>query len=297
MNFKNTTYEPCLYQATYKNHKVLVMIQVEDFAIASTNKEICQEIISHIDKAMTIKIKDLGLIQRYNGSDVIQTREYIKIHSETYIEKICKGHGWDLLDKKMHAFPLPMNPDRTYLARLDESVKLDEDPKNVEKRKGFSYRQAIGELIYAMVTTRPDISFPVIKLAQFSINPAEIHYDAVKDVFLYLYSTKTEGIYYWRKKPLNLPNETRPRIREYNYTPKILIKHDGTTLVAYSDSDWTGDLVYRRSITGVAIMYAGGVVCYKTKYQETIALSSTEAEFVALCDAGKNGSVCKVNLG
>ena len=34
-------------------------------------------------------------------------------------------------------------------------------------------------------------------------------------------------------------------------------------------------------------MYAGGVVCYKTKYQETIALSSTEAEFVALCDAGK----------
>ena len=40
-------------------------------------------------------------------------------------------------------------------------------------------------------------------------------------------------------------------------------------------------------MTGIALMYAGGVVCYKTKYQETIALSSTEEEFVALCDSDK----------
>ena len=188
----------------------------------------------------------------------------------------------------MHTFLLPMNPDRTYLTKLDESAKHDDDPKAIEESKGFSYRQAIGELIYAMVTTRPDISFPVIKLAQFSTNPAGIHYDAVKDVFLYLYSTKTEGIYYWRKKPLHdLSKGVLPRIREDNYTPTLETKPDGTTLVAFSDSDWAGDQVSRRSVTGVAIMYAGGVVCYKTKYQETIALSSTEAEFVALYDAGK----------
>ena len=68
---------------------------------------------------MNIKIKDLGIIKRYNGTDVEQTREYIKLHSESYITKICKGHGWDN-DIKMHTHPIPMNPDRTYLASLYE---------------------------------------------------------------------------------------------------------------------------------------------------------------------------------
>ena len=49
-----------------------------------------------------------------------------------------------------------------------------------EKHYGFSYRQAIGELIYAMVTCRPDISFPLIKLSQYSANPSAEHFKAVK---------------------------------------------------------------------------------------------------------------------
>ena len=88
MKFESTTHEPCLYKGVYKQHRVLFMRQVDDFAIASDNLDICQEIISQLDNAMTIKIKDLGLISRYNGTDVEQTREYIKIHSESYITKI-----------------------------------------------------------------------------------------------------------------------------------------------------------------------------------------------------------------
>ena len=58
-----------------------------------------------------------------------------------------------------------MNPDRTYLASLDDPQDTEEEPQELETRKGFSYRQAIGELIYAMITTIPDISFPIIKLS------------------------------------------------------------------------------------------------------------------------------------
>ena len=92
---------------------------------------------------MTIKIKNLGIITKYNGTDVEQTREYVKLHSESYITKICKGHGWDV-DVKTHTHPLPMNPDRTYLASLDEPQETEEEPQALETRKGFSYRQAIG---------------------------------------------------------------------------------------------------------------------------------------------------------
>ena len=53
------------------------------------------------------------------------------------------------------------------------------------------------------------------------------------------------------------------------------------------DSDWAGDTNHRKSVTGIIIQLAGGTIFYKTKFQPTISLSSTEAEFTAACDAGK----------
>ena len=107
-------------------------------------------------------------------------------------------------------------------------------------------------------------------------------------MFTYLYATRSNGIYYWRKEPIeDLPAGMRPTTREDNFTHEVVLSDTTTKLIAFSDSDWAGDIVHRRSVTGIAVMYAGGVVHFKTRYQDTIALSSTEAEFVALCDAGK----------
>jgi len=62
---------------------------------------------------------------------------------------------------------------------------------------------------------------------------------------------------------------------------------DCPNMVAYVDADWATDTKHRKSVSGMVLMYAGGVIGYKTKYQDTIALSSTEAEFTAACDAAK----------
>ena len=63
----------------------------------------------------------------------------------------------------------------------------------------FRYQGAIGELIWAMITCCPEISFPVIKLSQFSTHPAALHYQAVKRVFKYLAGTlDPHGLTYWR---------------------------------------------------------------------------------------------------
>jgi hypothetical protein len=56
---------------------------------------------------------------------------------------------------------------------------------------------------------------------------------------------------------------------------------DHSCLTGYADADWATDTKHRKSVTGIVLMYAGGTVGYKTKYQDTIALSSTEAEFTA----------------
>ncbi len=63
--------------------------------------------------------------------------------------------------------------------------------------------------------------------------------------------------------------------------------HDATTAVAYGDSDWATCVKTRRLFSGICIQLAGGTIAYKTKFQPTVALSSTEAEFMTACDVGR----------
>jgi hypothetical protein len=57
---------------------------------------------------------------------------------------------------------------------------------------GFGYQSGVGELIYALVTCHPDISYAVVRCAQNSIRPTEIHYHVVKHILKYLYLTKDQ---------------------------------------------------------------------------------------------------------
>jgi hypothetical protein len=153
----------------------------------------------------------------------------------------------------------------------------------------YNYQQAIGELIYAMVTCRPDISFPLIKLSQYSANPAEIHYKAVIDIFWYLHATLNDGLIYWRPAPHpDLPEKLLPTVHKSSYVTTNTTEIDSpNTMYGAVDSDWGGDTVHQRSVTGLILRLAGGTILYKTKYQDTISLSTMEAEFTATCDAGK----------
>ena len=84
----------------------------------------------------------------------------------------------------MKGTTLPMNSENAYIRELDSVPRptLDTEMEALE-RKYFSYRKAIGELIWPMITTRVDISFPTVKLSQYSSSPAAAHYQAVKHVF------------------------------------------------------------------------------------------------------------------
>ena len=271
---------------------------MDDFAVACADRKMSKEIIEDINNQMTIEIKELGLLDRFNGTDIDQTREYIKLHNTTYINKIISHHPWlQSKQEHIHTLPLPMRADPPYLRELETAEPAQDDERNLlEKEYHFKYRQGIGEIIYAMVTCRPDISFPVIKLAQYSTKPARIHFEAVKHLYKYLAATKTEGIYYWRKtkrhdlKPGiipkcndNLKHMTSDELQETIPNPQVT-PHILETAV---DSDHAGDTTHRKSVTGIIHRLAGGTVHYKTKYTDIIPQSSTEAEFIAAVEAGK----------
>ena len=242
---------------------------------------------------MSINIKSLGITNRFNGVDIQQSRDFVKVYNKSYIEKILKDKGW--LDAQIpgnHKRHIPMHNDPEYNTEIDTAtpIPLNELP-SIQKEFGFSYKQGIGELIYALVTCRPDISYPLIKLSQYSTKPARLHFEAVRGIFQYLKDTKDEGIYFWRTKPRHdCPIVAHPNtLTDYNnYTPHESKNTDNADIFKMQvDASYCGVVTHRRSVTGMIGKLAGGTITYKTKFQDTVALSSTEAEFIAACDAGK----------
>ena len=71
------------------------------------------------------------------------------------------------------------------------------DHKNLEREIGFSYRQVLGELIYAYIVCRLDIGYAVVLLSRFASAPAREHYLTLKGICKYLRRTKHWGLIYW----------------------------------------------------------------------------------------------------
>eukprot|EP01082_Thalassiosira_pseudonana_P013040 g12331.t1 g12331 contig6:1712669-1713580(-) len=126
------------------------------------------------------------------------------------LEAQLVNKGTVLKDAKISADrPLPFPTKDEFLKQLLEEVGDPDLTKQAKLRTqhNVGYRNLMGEIIYAMVTCRPDISYHTVKLAQSSARPADIHYRAAKSVLRYLYATRNDGIHYWRSKPNDILND------------------------------------------------------------------------------------------
>jgi KUP system potassium uptake protein len=305
IGFVPTTHEPCLYSGIFDGERVLFLRQVDDFAIAASNEQVANDILDKIDEFLTFPIKRLGLLKLFNGVDIDQTSEYIKISVVSYLTKIMEKYLDAETGFMSEPDQYPLAPQATPLPtrkRFIESFLSADGDRNkdgtpdmsyqrkMQKQLKISYRSAIGEIIWAMTTCRPDVSHAVVKAAQFSSCPHEIHYHGVRHILKYLNKTKDEGITFWRAtKRTDLPDAPRPTIisdkRELFQDKRR--EFGPMELNAQADSDWAHCPKTRRSFTGVIVRMAGGTIAWKTRLQEAVALSSAEAELMAATDAGK----------
>jgi hypothetical protein len=154
----------------------------------------------------------------------------------------------------------------------------------------IKYWASVGELIWAMTTCHPDIAYTSVKLSQSNSTPEENHYHGLKNAIQYLYTTHHDGIYFWQTQPCpDLPNGPLPTINSNAWDLLLDNRpdHKASIAIAYGNSDWATCIKTRRSFSGICIQLAGGTIAYKTKFQPTIALSSTKAEFMAACDVSR----------
>ncbi|KAG8239994.1 hypothetical protein J437_LFUL019575 [Ladona fulva] len=123
------------------------------------------------------------------------------------------------------------------------------------------YQELIGGLMYLAVNTRPDIAYAVNKLSQFSTCYVNSHWLAAKRILQYLQGTINYGLVY--------------------------IKAGNINVKAYVDASYASDLYDRRSHTGFVIQLANLTFGWESIKQKSVALSSTEAEYLAMSNAVK----------
>lgn len=147
---------------------------------------------------------------------------------------------------------------------MEPGLQLDRNPDS-----GFSvpYRELIGGLMYLSVMTRPDISYAVSYLSQFNNCYDEAHWKAAKRIPRYLQGTMAFCLKFEKDKAFEL--------------------------VGYVDADWANSTVDRKSYTGFCFTLSGGVISWGTSKQKTVALSSTEAEYMGLAEGAKQAMYLK----
>ncbi|UYV67807.1 K02A2.6-like [Cordylochernes scorpioides] len=247
LGLKQLQSDNCVY-IKHDEGILLVAIYVDDLIIAAEREDTLKSFKESMKRIF--KIKDLGGINCCLGIR-IQMKEdgSISIDQERYIEELLAKYR--MKEAKPISTPMDSNSKLTKISSIEGE---NEPVKKVE------YQSLIGSLIYLSVSTRPDIAYAVSALGKFSNDPRRQHWNADKRVLRYLKGTSCLRITY---------------------------RKSNEALHGYVDADWGGNLVDRKSHTGIVYFLARGPIAWESKKQQTVTLSSTESEYVALCEAGK----------
>jgi hypothetical protein len=192
-------------------------------------------------------MEDLGEAQHILGIKLTRTsNDTLLLNQESYTQSILENYG--MSDCKPASTPMLPN------TRL---VKPTEAEHQSFLQLKINYREALGLLNYLSVSTRPDISFTVSQLSQHLERPGILHWKAVQHLLRYLTGTKHHGISLDGSGKLN-------------------------DIQVYTDADFANCTDDRRSYSGYVTLLGGNLLSWRSKKQQTVSTSTTEAEYRAL---------------
>ncbi|KAH9752597.1 hypothetical protein KPL71_014753 [Citrus sinensis] len=252
LGYNRLSLDHCAYYKRFEdNDFIILLLYVDDMLVAGPNKDRVQELKAQL--AREFEMKDLGPANKLLGMQIYRDRNSRKIwlSQKNYLKKILRR--FNMQDYKSISTSLPVN------FKLSSSMC----PTNEAERREMSrvpYASAVGSLMFAMICTRPDIAQAVGVISRYMANPGGEHWIAVKRILRYIRGTSD-----------------------------VVLCYGGSefTVSSYVDSDFAGDLDKRKSTTGYVFTLAGAAVSWVSKLQTVVALSTTEAEYMAATQACK----------
>ncbi|MCO5559697.1 hypothetical protein L7F22_013298 [Adiantum nelumboides] len=197
----------------------------------------------------SFSMTDMGPLHYCLGIQVYQATSTITLSQDVYILSLLKK--FNMADCKGMETPLSIN------------LKLQ---PSTGKSQEFPYSNIIGGVRYLVTCTSFDICFAANLLSHFMQHPGTPHIQCLKRIMRYLQRTKSFGLSYHATTPLSIPY-----------------------LTGYSDADWGGDQVTLQSTSGYVFLLSGAAITWQGKKQDRVTFSSTEAEYVSMTLALKEG--------
>ena len=254
MGFQKVVCEHSVWIYSKGETRIIIPVFIDDMTIASKSLEAIESVKADLKKRF--KLRDLGPTSWLLGVEIIRNRakRSLSLSQRQYILTLLERFG--LSD---------CNPVTT---PLDPSVKLSDamcptSPEEIEAMLSIPYLPAVGSLMYVATATRPDISCTVGVLARFSKNPGPQHWKAVKHLFRYLKGTMDLKLTY-------APDPISPAL-----------------FTTYTDADHGGNPDNGRSTSGYVVKMGTGAISWSSRLQSIVALSTTEAEYIAATSAGQ----------
>ncbi|XP_076657790.1 uncharacterized protein LOC143361943 [Halictus rubicundus] len=243
--------DKCLYFRKCEQNVLIVVVYVDDIIIATNQLSAFNQLKKEL--STDFRTKDLGPLSYCLGIEFKRNNKSGELYmlQKKYITGILQRFG--MMDAKPVQTP------------LEPKIKLSQEmrPKTDDERskmKSVPYRSLVGSLMYAAVSTRPDIAYAVSMLSRFNEDPGGEHWTAGKRVLRYLKATISHGITY---------------------------KKTGCDFHGFVDSDWGSNMDDRKSQTGYIFRLADAPITWESRRQRCVALSSVEAEYMALTEAIK----------
>ena len=181
----------------------------------------------------------------------------LKISQAGYIRKLLEK--FNMLEAKPVSTPAEPG---LYLNKSEGNNELVNVP----------YREAISSLLFLSRVSRPDIEYAVNYLSHFLDSYDQEHWRAVKRIFRYLIGTIDVGLVYGNSESSAGPAN---------------FDESSAQLVGYTDADYTSCLSTRRSRSGYVFLFNGTPISWSSQRQEVVALSTAEAEYIALFQGTK----------
>lgn len=236
--------DPCLYLLKNNNKlELALVVYVDDLIFIGSS---ANETLLNDEKdylKSRFQMTDLGQLKWILGIEVSIQKDFITLDQRRYLETMW--NKFNLGEDSTIRTPL-------FKDALAILTTEDKDEKTVDK----PYQSLLGSLMYLMVGTRPDIHYSIGLLARFSTAPKEKHWTALKNLLRYVWNTRDAKLKYERN-----------------------VSFDS---IAYSDSDFAGDRISRKSTSGYVTTIGNTAVTWKSKKQTITAQSTTEAEYIAL---------------
>ncbi|CAM8920409.1 unnamed protein product [Rhodiola kirilowii] len=255
LRFKRSEYNTCFYFASVADIPIYLLLYVDDMLLICKSMDIIKSLKEDLNS--TFDMKDLGHAKRILGMIIERDRNSfsLKLHQRPYLEKLVSRFGD--LNCKTVSLPFPAHSD------LNKSQCPVTHSENV-KMESFPYANAIGSIMYVMISTRPDLSYAISVLSRYMSNPGYEHWLAVKLLVAYIASTLDIGLSYSK------------RCNELD-------------LIGYVDADFAREKDSRKSTTAYYFTFAKNCISWKSGLQSIVTLSTTESEYMVICDAFKDG--------